>query len=444
MKKIRTIPTIIGIILLVLGVGTGGFLVQKASNLLVRANPEIIPKQVKITNVTDTTFTVSWITDSQTTGSLNYGTDKNPSFLAGDDRDQLSGKTGSFTTHHVTLKNLNPTTTYFFKIISGEKVFDNNGEPYQVATGPQIKTEPPPNDIAYGIVLNQNGSPAEGVIVYLSLPNSFPLSVLTKSSGSWVIPLNLARSRDLSSYLSYDREATIEEIFIQGGSTGTAIAITLTKNDSPVPSITLGGSFDFREGQPEIMITPPVAEESKFSFENISSSAAEEKQLTILNPSLDEKISTQTPQIIGTGPRGQTITIKIESPTPISGQTTIDNDGNWQWVPPISLSPGEHTLTVSLPDGTKIIRRFTVLANEEIPSFTASPSATLTPTSTPIPSPTTLLTLTPTPTSTPTATPTIAPQVSQPGNSFPTLIILVISSVMLLFGLFANFLFKKN
>lgn len=78
------------------------------------------------------------------------------------------------------------------------------------------------------------------MIVYLSLVNAGQLSALTRSSGAWAIPLNLARKEDLSSWAQYDKEASLIEIFVQGGNKGVATAITTTRNDSPVPSITLG------------------------------------------------------------------------------------------------------------------------------------------------------------------------------------------------------------
>jgi len=132
MKKIRRLPTIVGLLLVLTAITGGVVLIKKGPNLFLRAAPELTPTQIKITNVNDTSFTISWITDEATSGFIKYGLDKNPNFTAADDRDQLSGNTESFLTHHVTVKNLKPSTTYFFKIGSGGKIFDNNDQAYQI------------------------------------------------------------------------------------------------------------------------------------------------------------------------------------------------------------------------------------------------------------------------------------------------------------------------
>lgn len=448
MLRIRRIPTIIGLFILLVGLGVGVFLVQRGQALFLRAGPETIPAQVKITNITENGFTVSWITDERTAGFIRFGETTRLGSTIADDRDQISGKTGSFLTHYVTVKNLKPQATYFFKLGSSSKIYDNNGNPYQIIAAPTINLPSPPNDVAYGKVVKQDGSPAGGSIVYLSLANITPQSILVQESGSWVIPLNLARSADLSSYATYDKEASIEEIFVQAAQTGTATAVTTTKYDNPVPKITLGKSFDFRKAAEEIeagleeeIISEKATEEavsatppaSKFSFEPVATPAATAEELTIINPEEDERVNTQKPAIIGTGPAGVIIEITIESPA-YSGTTTINNLGNWEWSPPADLEPGEHTATATYTDedGQKhtVSHTFMVLAaGEEQPAFEATPSAEASPSPTPSP--------TPTPTATPAAReamPSTEEGVPEPGNLTPTFFVFIIGLVLILTG----------
>jgi hypothetical protein len=74
---------------------------------------------VQITNgpvvevVTDTTAQIAWSTNVNCGTTLRYGTD--PSHL-----EQSAGMPWGGLTHRVTLKNLNPNTTYYFKAESGE------------------------------------------------------------------------------------------------------------------------------------------------------------------------------------------------------------------------------------------------------------------------------------------------------------------------------------
>ena len=438
MKRNRRIPTILALFLLLIGVISGVILIKNAPRWLAGASQEITPKQVKITNVSENSFAVSWITDEQTNGFIQYGTGGELSFTAADDRDQLSGGQGKFFTHHVTVRSLTPATNYFFKINSGGKTFDDNGQPYQIKTAPTIQGAMPDSDIAYGTILKQDGSPAEGVIVYLSLANAAPLSTLTKASGSWVIPLNLARLPDLSSWANYDKEASVEEIFVQGGAAGTATAIAVTKNDSPLPTITLGGNFDFRQALLSPTPTPTQASSgSRFSVENLSPPTL---PLQIINPSSGEKVSTSTPEILGTGPAGEVLTITINSPETFTAQVTINEDGSWSWTPPTNLSPGEHTVTVSLADGRKITRSFTVLAagSSDLPSFTATPSATITPSPTPIPSPT--------PTATPVARaamPSTEAGVPESGYLTPTFLFFILGTALMFLGILSNILLRR-
>lgn len=442
MKRIKLIPTILGLLILVIGVISGVLLIDKSSTIFSRADSGSTPSQLKITNITESSFSISWITSQPTTGFIKYGNNDNLMLSGKDDRDSLSGKSGNFLAHHVTIRGLKPATVYYFKIVSGGNVYDNNGVIFRADTAPTGKNPAPENDVAYGTVIDQNGVPAEGVIVYLSLPNAVTQSTLTKSSGSWVIPLNLSLSSDLSLYSNYDREISTEEIFVQGSLGGTATAITITKNDSPIPAITLGGNFDFRNTSSGLVgnqeSTPP---ESQFSSPDNQGSFKETGSISIINPSPGESINTQKPEFIGNGPVGETINIEINSSTLLKDQVTVNANGNWSWSPSANLTPGEHSITISLPDGKSVTRRFTVLAadSSDLPFFTASPSATLTPTLAII-SPSPSLTI---PTISLTPTPTTAPK-PQSGNLTPTLLIFIMGSILVFIGLSGKILYKES
>ena len=447
--KRRQIPIIIGLLVLIVGITATLFLIKSGTRWFTRATPEIMPKQVKFTNITDNSFSVSWITDEATIGFVKYKTTANLDQVAEDDRDVLSGQTSNFTTHHVTLYNLNSATLYQFKIGSAGKLFDNNGQNYQVTTAPTLKTPSPPSDVAYGNVTNQAGSPAKGAIVYLSLAGAITQSSLVKASGNWVIPLNLALSENLGDYAQYDKQATIEELLIQGGNQGTATVVTTTKNDSPTPNIILGQSYDFRTAT-----STPTTEKakttasSKFNLEEMATPAgAFPAEITIINPQEQEEISTQKPEIKGQGPAGKTLEITIESSQSYLDTIIVNASGNWHWTPPASLNPGEHTITVNYQDeqdqAKTLSRTFTVLAagTSQLPSLTATPSGEATPSPSPSPS------ASPSSTASPSARKTIPSTesgVPTSGCSTPTLSIFIIGLALIIFGLFNNSLLKKK
>lgn len=465
-KQPKTIPTILGIIILVVSIIFGVFLIRKNQALSLKAAAEIAPKEVKITNLSDTSFTVSWLTQTAADGFVSFG-ENSPDQAVPDDRDKGVGSKSSKFTHYVTLDNLKPSTKYYFKINSGGKFFDRGGNLYEVTTAPTINLALPSADTAFGIVIDSNENPAKGAIVYLSLANTAPLSSLVSNDGSWVIPLSMARTMSLSSYSKYDQEIQIEEIFVQGGNLGTSTAIAITKYDSPVPSLTLGQNYDFRQNIPTIFptdspslesgfftgLTPvisttitPSQSGSGFSLDLLASPSPTESKLTILNPDEGENINTTQPEFIGTAPGGNILEINVESEITFSGEVLVDEDGNWQWTPPSNLPPGEHTITVTLRDKNgltqKIIRNFTVYAtgNSNLPSFVATSSATIQPTSPPSPTvvPTLAPTLIPGLTVEPTrfvATPTEKPVQPRTGNLTTTLAFFTIGLVMLFFGL---------
>ncbi len=446
--KIRRIPTIIGLLILIIGIAASVFLINRGTHWFTRAAPETTPKQVKFTNITDNGFSVSWVTDEATSGFVRYGTTR-PDQVARDDRDEMTGQTGNFITHHVTLQNLNPSTTYQFQIGSGGASYDNNGQSYQATTALTLTTPPPQSDVAYGVVNNQAGSPAEGAIVYLSLPGATPQSALVKSSGNWVIPLNLARSEDLSGYAQYDKQATIEEILVQAGSQGTATAVVTTKNDSPVPNITLGESHDFRTTRPSLTEDEEkVAGSSRFTFEEMESSppaSPSSYEITITNPTEEEEIGTQKPEIQGKGPPGKTLEITIKSPETYTDTILVDEDGNWHWTPPANLEPGEHTITITFEDEEgeeqTLSHTFVVLAagEDDLPSLTATPSGTASPTPTPSPSPS--------PSPSPNgrvSMPSTDGGVPDSGYLTPTFLVFIMGLVLITFGLFSNSLLKKK
>ncbi|MCJ7829716.1 fibronectin type III domain-containing protein, partial [Patescibacteria group bacterium] len=441
----------------------GVVMIKNGSDFFLKASPTLIPSQSKVTNITDNSFTVSWLTEDKTSGFVKYGTEQNLSFTAADDRNQLSGKTDNFNTHHITLKNLKPATAYLFKIGSGNKIFDSNGQPYQVTTAKTAKT-PPANDVAYGTVVNQSGQAVEGAVVYLSLANASPASTLTKASGSWVIPLNLIRSADLADWASYDKEASIEEIFVQAGALGTATVVATTKNDSPMPKITLGQNFDFRkiaEIKPEeekTQMENQATESSKFALEATPTAsstpvATASKELKIINPDQNEKLNTQKPEILGTAPVGETLTITIQSTATYSGTVKVDNQGNWKWSPPTNLEPGEHTVTASYLDknGQKqtVSHTFLVLASgtSGLPSLTATLSGSATPSPTP-----TATSASQTASPSPTPTSTTSGRISMPsteggvpssGYLTPTFLVFIIGCSLIFLGLFLKIKFKE-
>ena len=407
----KTIPTILGILTLLAGIATGFYFWGKPQLFGPTIPPDVQPKSINISNVTSSGFTVSWLTENPTVGSVIYGTGDKLNLKAIDYRDQQTQETKSYTTHYVNVEGLSASTKYSFKINSGDNnnLYDNGGRPFEVSTGPNLGTQPP-TDIIYGKVLTKDKKPAQGAIVNINLAGAASLSSLAGKEGMWARALHIARSQDLKSYLSYDAESSVLTIQATNGTDkgNNATILVSTKNDNPVPDIVLGQDHDYRAGRAETTAKPTLPQQLTSQPEGTASAAAAtpavnfstlieseatlaaKLKLTIINPATDgEKINTTKPQIIGQGPANKMITVKLESPVTYSGNTVIDSQGRWSFTPPADLLPGNHKVTVSTIDENgkllEVSRNFVVLAAgiSQLPAFEATPSATSTPSASP-------------------------------------------------------------
>ena len=131
-----------------LGIGVGimlSFLLLAAvstayfSGIFVSASNDA-PTELIIRKVTDASTEIYWATADDTQGIVQYGT--NPSELTLISPEVIANKE-----HAQTLTLLQPSTTYYFNIKIGEKVFDNAGVPWTFATKDVGFTAPPTTDV---------------------------------------------------------------------------------------------------------------------------------------------------------------------------------------------------------------------------------------------------------------------------------------------------------
>ena len=427
----KRIPTLLGLFILMGGLIAGIVLVNMRQGFGIKAGPTESPKNVKISNLSSSTFSVSWTTDTPLTGYIKYSDNLSQINLpAGDVRDQISGTSQSYTNHLVNIVGLTP-KTYYFLIGSGSQTYDDGGKPFQVRTTSQVVS--PPEDIIFGKVVAVNTNPVNGAIVNVEAEGGETLSAMTKSDGTW--RLNLANSRDKEGkVLTYDSQKGLLSIFIQAGTAGTATALTDTGHAKPVPDIILGQNQSFLEGVP-IAGTDNATTETNAGFKNeltnnINDSLEATASVKILNPAVNgEMIATSSPEFRGRGKPGSTIKITLNSPTEFVVTIKVGEDGTWSWTPPQPLDPGTHTLTVEYTDDNgilqKVTRTFTVLAadlSNGLPAFTATPSAT----------PTIIPTATPTPATTMPATD--SGQLTDSGTLPTTIGLAVLGLILLLLG----------
>lgn len=388
----KRIPTLLGLILLVSAIFGGYYYFQNNKD---QQAGEITPEKVRITNIADNKFSVSWTSKTSGPGAVEYGkVGEKLSLKKIDDRD--SGSTqGSYVTHHVTIEGLQPSTQYAFRILAGEKPtrFDNNGSPYTTATGPVVGATPTSQNF-YGKVEQASKQPAGGSIVYLTLPGGATASTIVSETGNYAITLSTIRASDLRSYIKYDPTATIASVTVESGKQQSVASVSLA-NSAPVPTITLGQNAEFltvpeTPAVAEVKTDNPVTPEkaSIFNVEPLSETpdvnAVSGSTVTILNPKESgETLATLRPEFRGTGPKGTTLSIALTGQKAISDTLTVASDGTWSWAPVIDLKAGKQKIAVSYVSSSgssqKVEKDFNIsTAKVGIdPAFVSSPSASV-------------------------------------------------------------------
>jgi len=403
----RQIPTILGLSILVVALVAGLLFFSSGTGVFApRATPQTTPKSIKLSNVTDSSFTVSFLTDESTAGFVKYGTETDSlGSQASDDRDQLSGSVGTFPLHHITIRGLQPNTTYYYSLGTGSQAsFDNQGQPFTVKTA-QRAGAPSAAKTIYGNILNENGGPAEGSIVYISVDGVGEMSSLVKGSGSWAVPLSNARVSDGSTYAEISDETTLT-LRAQGPKAQQKSELTTTVSQAqPVPPITFGQDpslaaapvieevVDETEASDEVpmdelvddssdasssaeaddgantgglselanQVTPETATDSGTA----SSSASTSDSVLDLQKGNNQEVNTTQPTITGIAAPNVVVTISVHSDTQIEQQLTTDASG--KFVLDIAaleqqLEPGEHTIEYSYTDpstGQTITKSYT-------------------------------------------------------------------------------------
>jgi len=442
-KKFK-IPTIIGMLLLFGGVFAGVFLLRENQIFKIGASPTITPKDVRISSISDSSVTVSWVTSDQTTGFINYDVNQNVNMVVYETEDDQK-----FSTHSITITGLNPETNYYFKINSDGTTFDNNGVPWQFSTGKTLSINQISIPIS-GSVITAGGEPSGRAIVYVTV-NGYTISTLTSESGTFVLQFGSVRTPDLSGYAQIDAAKTLLEIAAVTPTGETATAKIFPQSANPVPALVVGQDQDFRNLQPSADGLNPSADlnlpenstsESKFNVDVGKTASA--SNVTLDSITEGEIVTSDKPQFFGDGPVGEKVTITLHSDTEITGSTTVSSNGSWNWSPPSNLAPGTHSVTLSWIDTSGITRTLTrsfVVQAGELPAFVASPSATPTKSPTPKPSATPKASATATPkaikTPTPKPTGTVTPDsLPQSGSLTPTILLFMMGLGIVAFSFY--------
>lgn len=441
------IPTIAALLILLAGIAATSYLVQNRIITLGFASPDTIPENIAITNINNTSFTVSFATKAPTKAYIEYGQSQNLGSIAYDSRDS-NGSQQEYYSHSITIEGLKENSNYVFQIIINDRTILNNNKLFQVKTAPSIAIPPKDQKPILGKALLPDGSSASDALVFLKVEGMQSLSTITKDSGEYLLPTSLARTIDLKDFFFFKDNTPITIQIVRGG-LSTEIKTLFTKA-SEVPIVTLAKNYDFTKDSP--IINAVQIDQATNLLKIPPPPGLVEGSITIINPQKNETFIDQQPLFQGSAVPNEKVKIIIESDPSIS-EVIADTNGTWRFRPTKSLTPGEHTITIETKDQFGIIKRikqsFTVFAQGSQITESATPSATPTliftppPTSltpaitiitTPSPTPKPSLTSTQAASLTPTSTRAATPS-QQPGEISSTFVLTFTSAFLIIAGI---------
>ncbi len=384
------------------------------------------------TNPTTNQLGIFWQTDNPETGWVVYGKNsKELNEVASDERD-LQDKKSTYLNHFVLLKNLDPGTEYFYKIVSNNVLAEANGNnssfsfktPVNQATA--VNSNP-----AYGKIIEENGQAVESALVIVTFEQAYSLITLSKTTGEWLVPLNMILNKGNLKQLTVNPKdkLTIEVLSEQNKKSKI---ITDVEHLSPLPqTVVLGKDYDFLK---EDQVLAATADRNS-GYGDID----------IIYPKESAIIPGGRPLLKGTALAGNEVQLSIVRGKNYNFTTRADKAGNWTVVLKETLTPGSYTLNVS-SKGTngktvELVRKFSIAKSGEQVLAAATPESTITDTPFPTPTEQEIVFLSPTVYEFPTASesPTLAVSPPTSGNNIVPIGVISVSLVILGLGVLLAF-----
>lgn len=181
---LKLVLSLLAFLILAGGLVLGIWLVREKQIFKSKADATLEPVGVQVTNLSESSFTVSWLTPAkETTGFVEYGEDQ---AKLGSSAADTRGSSGTYKVHYIVLEKLKPSTKYFFEINSGGHKFKT--ELNSATTLSQLPQPPSPTDPLFGKAL-----PNTIVYLYLDSGNQSIASALTAENGTWTLDLSALR-----------------------------------------------------------------------------------------------------------------------------------------------------------------------------------------------------------------------------------------------------------
>lgn len=323
--------------------------------------------QHQVVNLSYNQAAIFWQTHEKSRGWLIYS--DNPNSLTSvvlDDRD-IEEKKNEYINHLVTLKNLKEDKTYYYKLISNDKLIaDSGNSAFSFKTAGSLSSSSNLKP-AYGKIISKNGTPLENATVILQVPGTYSLVAFTKSGGDWLLPLNnlidLKTGKGKSIELSERINVEINDE--AGAKTSLAVIASLI---SPLPqTLIIGKDYNFLTSNNVLSVTTDVSQEKSVA-------------LDVIFPKEAAVIPGSKPLIKGSAKPGSEVIVTVNSQKTYTFRVKADGEGIWRVSLPEGLEPGSHKVGVTYSDqnqtNSSLVRSFTIAKSGEQVLGLATPEAT--------------------------------------------------------------------
>ena len=212
-------------------------------SLYIFIQPTVADERIFASNISANQATISWVTNSPVREWVAV-TEKNNSVprIFKDDKETVFLPFSSYGLHYVTASNLNPKTTYKYKIYQNFKETGSG----TFTTSPKVVKVTVSKMVSGQILSADKKTPAPGVIVYLQLiegaQQSSLLSTVTDKEGKWSANILGARTANLKDEFKIaSRSAAL--VIAEAGSKGRFYARFAVDNKiQTLPNIILKGT----------------------------------------------------------------------------------------------------------------------------------------------------------------------------------------------------------
>jgi hypothetical protein len=429
LREKKKIPSLLAYgIIMVVTVALALFLnSNQKSTIVSRASKTSSPEQIRLSNLTESSVTVSFITSNTNNTLIKYGEGIGINMVKFDDRD--INKQTARVIHYFTLSNLQPNTVYSFQIIVEGKKYSKDEYRFRTLNKGLATYSHPP---IFGKILDDSLRPIGGALIKLQFDNnSNTYTALSKNSGEWIISLPIIIDDENKSIKVTDSQTLL--LTVVSEKTKKSTVKTKYADSRPLRTIVLGNDYDYTNPENSVL--------------GIKRSQQQPELITY--PKSQGIISSQYPTFRGIS-KPNTFIELVTNPHIFSTVVTTDNKGNWQYTSKDSVKPGAYSVYAKEKSTNRqenitfyIIKSGEAVLGEATPSSKVDPTPTNTPTPTTIPSPTIIKQLTNTPTPTITVTTSIPTPISPtitkkliPTTGFNNSMLIILASGISLFGLF--------